>query len=419
MNVLILTLGSRGDVQPYVALGGGLQKAGHTVKLATTEQFGAFVREHCLEFAPLNGEFLKLIDTSEGKAAVAGKGGALKLMQAVKPLMRRMMDEAWSAAGDSDVVLYHPKALGGYSIAEKLGVPPILALPAPLYSPTDAFPSPLLPFENLGGMLNRASHRITIWLASVSMRGTVNQWRKKTLGLPSLKDELTWRGRPVLRLYPYSPAVLAMPPDWDGRSVATGYWFLDRPRDWEPPASLLAFLRAGPPPVYVGFGSMPSQDAGRVTHTVLEALDRAGQRGVLATGWGGLVDHDLPTSIYALTEAPHDWLFPQMAAVVHHGGAGTTAAGLRAGVPTVICPFFGDQPFWGRRVAALGAGPQPIPQRRLTVEALRAAMSAAVSDTAMRERAARIGQILRAEDGVGQAVVQIEAYVGLAAEQVL
>jgi sterol 3beta-glucosyltransferase len=411
MNVLILTLGSRGDVQPYVALGGGLQKAGHTVKLATTEQFGAFVRDHGLEFAPLNGEFLKLIDTSEGKAAVAGKGGALKLMQAVKPLMRRMMDEAWSAAGDSDVVLYHPKALGGYSIAEKLGVPPILALPAPLYSPTDAFPSPLLPFENLGGMLNRASHRITIWLASVSMRGTVNQWRKKTLGLPSLKDELTWRGRPVLRLYPYSPAVLAMPPDWDGRSVATGYWFLDRPDDWQPPHELVEFLERDAPPVYVGFGSMPSEDAVVKTRLILEALQLSGQRGVVATGWGGLSANDLPEYVHALETAPHNWLFPRMAAVVHHGGAGTTAAGLRAGVPTVICPFFGDQPFWGRRVASLGVGPQPIAQKGLSAEKLADALLTVIGNKTMKERAAALGATIRSEDGIGRAVALIEAEV--------
>ncbi len=419
MKTLILTVGSRGDVQPYLALGAGLHAAGHTVTLATLDAFAGLVSEHGLGFRPLRGEFLELLQTDQGKAAVAGKGNRLALLRQVTPMLRRMLDDALVASEGAELVIYHPKALGGYSLAEKLGIPGILALPLPLYSPTAAFPSPIIPVGSLGPALNRLSHRVMIGLTSASVRGVLNRWRKEALGLPPARDELRLRGRPVLRLYGYSPAVLPTPVDWDRSSVATGYWFLDRPRDWEPPASLLAFLRAGPPPVYVGFGSMPSQDAGRVTHTVLEALDRAGQRGVLATGWGGLVDHDLPTSIYALTEAPHDWLFPQMAAVVHHGGAGTTAAGLRAGVPTVICPFFGDQPFWGRRVAALGAGPQPIPQRRLTVEALRAAMSAAVSDTAMRERAARIGQILRAEDGVGQAVVQIEAYVGLAAEQVL
>ena len=163
---------------------------------------------------------------------------------------------------------------------------------------------------------------------------------------------------------------------------------------------------------------MPTQDAARTTRIVLGALERAGQLGVLATGWGGLAAADLPPNVYMLAEAPHDWLLPQMAAVVHHGGAGSTAAGLRAGVPTVICPFFGDQPFWGRRVATLGVGPQPIPQRRLTIDALSAAIRAAVSDPMMRERATALGKTIRAEDGIGQAVARIEAHVGAIGAQV-
>jgi sterol 3beta-glucosyltransferase len=304
--------------------------------------------------------------------------------------------------------------LGGYSIAEKLGVPPILALPAPLYSPTSAFATPLLPFDNPGGLLNRASHRITMWLASVSMRGTLNQWRKETLGLPAVEDELTWRGRSVLRLYPYSPAVLPMPPDWGERSIATGYWFLDRPNNWQPPRDLVAFLENERPPVYVGFGSMPSADVAAKTKLILQALQRAGQRGVIATGWGGLsatAMPALPETVYALEDAPHDWLFPRMAAVVHHGGAGTTAAGLRAGIPTIICPFFGDQPFWGRRIASLGVGTQPLAQKQLTAGKLAEALLTVASDKAMQERAALLGETIRGEDGIGRAVALIETEV--------
>jgi sterol 3beta-glucosyltransferase len=156
---------------------------------------------------------------------------------------------------------------------------------------------------------------------------------------------------------------------------------------------------------------MASKDATRVTTLVVEVLQQAGQRGVLATGYGGLAAQNLPDTVYALDAAPHDWLFPQMAAVVHHGGAGTTAAGLRAGTPNVICPFFGDQPFWGGRVAALGVGPQPIPQRRLTPERLAQAIRTAVSDAALRRRAAALGATLRQEDGVSQAVEQVHAFV--------
>jgi UDP:flavonoid glycosyltransferase YjiC (YdhE family) len=418
MKILILTVGSRGDVQPYIALGAGLQTAGHAVSLATLEAFAMVAAEHGLSFHPLRGEFLELLQTPEGKAAIVGKGNPLALLRQVRPMLRRMLDDALAASAGVELVIYHPKALGGYSIAEKLGIPGILALPLPLYSPTAAFPSPILPVTSLGPVLNPLSHRATIQLTTASVRGVLNRWRLEALGLPPVRDELRLRGRPVLRLYGYSPAVLPTPDDWDSSSVATGYWFLDRPQGWEPPASLRAFLNAGPPPVYVGFGSMPTQDAARTTRTVLAALERTGQRGVLATGWGGLAAIELPPSIYVLAEAPHDWLFPHITAVVHHGGAGTTAAGLRAGVPSVICPFFGDQPFWGRRVAALGAGPQPIPQRRLTVDALSAAIRAAVSDPGMRERATALGKAIQAEDGVGQAVAQIEAHIGAVAAPV-
>jgi UDP:flavonoid glycosyltransferase YjiC (YdhE family) len=412
MKILILTVGSRGDVQPYIALGAGLRNAGHSVRLATLAAFAPLAAEHGLDFDSLRGEFLELLQTPEGKAAVAGKGNRLALLRQVTPMLRRMLDDILSVAAGAELVIYHPKALGGYSLAEKLGIPGILALPLPLYSPTAAFPSPILPAGNLGPALNRLSHTAMIRLTRASVRGVVNRWRSEALGLPPLRDELYLRGQPVLRLYGYSPTVLPSPPDWDSSSIATGYWFIDRPQGWQAPAPLRAFLSAGAPPVYVGFGSMPAQDAARTTRIVLEALERAGQRGVLATGWGGLAAADLPASVFMLPEAPHDWLFPQMAAVVHHGGAGTTAAGLRAGIPTVICPFFGDQPFWGRRVVALGAGPQPIPQRRLTADALSSAILFAANDPAMRERAAALGTAIRAEDGIGQAVARIEAYVG-------
>ncbi len=409
MKALILTVGSRGDVQPYVALGAGLRAAGHSVTLATLEAFAPLAAERGLAFAPLRGEFLELLQTPEGKAALVGRGTPLTLLRKVRPMLRRVLDDALAAAAGAELIVYHPKAMAGYSLAEKLGVPGILALPLPLMSPTAAFPSPLLPVGSLGPALNRLSHRAMVRLSTASVRGLVDRWRREALGLPPARDELTLRGRPVLRLYGYSPAVVPTPADWDEHSVATGYWFLERREPWRPPASLAAFLEAGPPPVYVGFGSMTTQDAARTTRIVLEALGRAGQRGVLATGYGGLAAAALPASVYMLDQAPHDWLFPRMAAVVHHGGAGTTGAGLRAGAPTLICPFFGDQPFWGRRVAALGAGPRPIPQRRLTAAALAEAIAAAVGDPAMRARAAALGEAIRAEDGVARAVALIEA----------
>lgn len=414
MRIVIMTMGTRGDVQPSMALGAGLQRAGHSVTLATLSAFEAMVRGHGLDFAPLRGEFLEVLQTPQGKAAVVGKANPLALWRQALPRMRRMLDSELEAVRGAEALIFHPKALGGRSLAERLGVPGIMALLQPLYAPTRAFASMLMPADQLGGALNLASHRLTNWAMGAGVRGLLNGWRREALGLGPLRDELRLHGQPLPRLYGYSPQVLAAPPDWGPECAVTGYWFLEPDPAWRAPEGLEQFLQAGPPPVYVGFGSMPARDPQAQTRLVLEALERAGQRGVLATGWGGLAAADLPAHVFLLEAAPHDWLFPRMAAVVHHGGAGTTAAGLRAGVPTVICPFFGDQPFWGRRVAALGVGPRPCPQQRLSAAGLAAAIRAAVDDPAMRGRAAALGAHIRAEDGVARAVALLERHLGAA-----
>ena len=192
-------------------------------------------------------------------------------------------------------------------------------------------------------------------------------------------------------LYGYSPQVLPPPKDWDDFIHVTGYWFLEPPAGWEPPVDLVNFLQSGPPPVYIGFGSMVNSKPEETTDLVLQALARIGQRGVLSAGWGGLKKEDLPETVFMIGSIPFSWLFPQMAAVVHHGGAGTTSIGLWAGIPSIVTPFMGDQPFWGQRVYELGVGPRPIPRQRLTVDRLAESIRCAVSDTAMRKRAARLG----------------------------
>jgi sterol 3beta-glucosyltransferase len=197
------------------------------------------------------------------------------------------------------------------------------------------------------------------------------------------------------------------PADWDGSSIVTGYWFLDVPDSWQPDPALVEFINKGSPPVYIGFGSMSMFSGAGTTDLVVEALKLAGQRAVLA-GAGRIAAEKTRAGVFIVDAVPHEWLFPRMAAVVHHGGAGTTGASLRAGKPTVICPFVGDQPFWGRRVAALGAGPAPIPQGKLTAEKLADAIHSALTEPRLRTRAASLGETIRVEDGVGRAVAVIE-----------
>jgi sterol 3beta-glucosyltransferase len=415
MKILINTFGTRGDIQPFMALAKGLQQASHTPVICTAAGFRSFIQEHNIAFIPLDNSLYELINAQEGKEVLEGKGNAFALYKQVGPMMQRMMADEWAAAQavQPDFILHHPKSLGSYHIAEKLNLPLAMALPLPLYTPTRAFPAPI--FANgirLGGWFNRLTYNFGR-LANVMYGGAINHFRVNVLGLrPQSRfadPTRLWNGAPLPILYPYSRHVLPVPPDYPDHVHVTGYWFLNPRGNWQPPTELVTFLKAGSPPVYVGFGSMSGTRGRERGRIVIDALTMAGQRGVLVSGWGGLQADDLPDNILMRDNVPHEWLFPNTAAVVHHGGAGTTAAGLRAGKPTVICPFIADQPFWGSVVHELGVGPAPIPQKRLTVENLASAITTAVTDAEMQPRAAVLGEKIRAEDGITAAIQVIES----------
>jgi UDP:flavonoid glycosyltransferase YjiC (YdhE family) len=415
MRITIVAVGSRGDVQPYLALGAGLRRAGHAVRLAVHAPFAELVAARGLEFHPLAGDPAAALATSQGRRWLAtsrdGLGFVVHGVRLLRPLLEQLLADSWAACRDSEAIIFSTLGIAGYHIGERLGVPVIGAALQP-FSPTREFPAiSISPRRRLGGTLNRLTHRIAYQAIWQLLRSPLNRWRREALGLAPLPlagpfGRMERERLPLL--YGYSEHVVPRPADWPPWLHVTGYWFLDRPHDWTPPADLQAFVAAGLPPVYVGFGSMTHGSGPHVADLAREALCLAGQRGVMLAG-------DLPAgpqgeNLYVVGEVPHDWLFARMAAVVHHGGAGTTAAGLRAGVPAVICPYFGDQPFWAERVSELGAGPAPIPQRRLTAQALAAAIRAAVEDPSLRTGAAALGERLRAEDGVARAVELVERY---------
>jgi sterol 3beta-glucosyltransferase len=412
-KIAILASGTRGDVQPYVALGKGLRDAGYTVQILTSDDFEALVTDAGLAFRSTGGSLEAILQQPEWRRTTEG-GNFLKIMARMKAAGKRRAEEIARStppllAGSELLIAGMSGLAGGFSIAEKLAIPVVQAYLFPI-TPTGAFASPLTPVQSLGGPLNRLSFHVMRQLLWQTVRDGDVATRQE-LGLPAGSfrgpfQDLQRQRAPIL--YGYSRHVLPRPSDWDEDVRVVGYWFLDSAPDWAPPPDLSAFLAAGPPPVYVGFGSMGNRSPEDVTRLALAALATSGQRGVLASGWGGLAGTALPDTVHVIKSAPHGWLFPQMAAVVHHGGAGTTAAGLRAGVPSIVVPFFGDQPFWGRRIETLGVGPAPIPRRRLTAERLAEAMSRAVSDAELRRRAADLGERIRAEDGVGQAVALVQ-----------
>jgi sterol 3beta-glucosyltransferase len=227
-------------------------------------------------------------------------------------------------------------------------------------------------------------------------------------GLPraTITECLCWIGQSAP-----TACLLPVPADFPPHVHITGYWFLDAQPDWQPSPELVEFLENGTPPIYVGFGSMGMKGAAKRAQIILQALKASRQRGLLARGWGGLKAAELPSNVFMLDEAPHDWLFPRVAAVVHHGGAGTTAAGLCAGKPSIICPFLGDQPFWGNLIYQRGVGPTPIPQKKLTADNLADAITQTIQDPAMNQRAAELGNKIRLEDGITRAIEVIKSTI--------
>lgn len=408
MRIAIQTMGTRGDVQPYIALARQLVARGHAVQLAGPDQYAGLVGGHGIDFHALPAEFLALMETPEGKAALAGGEGfaaGFKLLKYVRPMMRRLFDAEWAglAAFHPEVIVHHPKSIVSPLAAAALEVPLLLASPLPGFTATSAFPTPMLPFRSLGP-LNRLSHGLMAGSGALIFGKELRAWQSETLG------RMLRPRAPAGTLYAYSRHVLPVPADWGDDVAVTGYWFLDQP-DWQPDAALGDFLAAGEKPVYVGFGSMPGLDPERMTALIAAALQACGKRGLLLRGGGALGDVPADGNLHIVDGAPHDRLLPLVASAIHHGGAGTTGAVLRAGLPNAICPFFGDQPFWARRVQELGVGAAPLDRRALTVDALVAAIRA-MDDPDMRQRAVAMGEAIRAEDGPAAAAGFIEARVG-------
>lgn len=415
MRVLILTVGTRGDVVPYVALAGGLQSAGHQVALGTAAGYRDLVTAAGVPHISVGSDTLELMQA--GMSSVAGPRDALRLVRRMTTAIRASLQDQWDAARSfgPDLVVYHPKTLGGLHVAERLLVPAVAALPLPFLTPTRAFPIPVIGRWPLGPAANRLSYQLNR-LTAVGYGGIINSFRRRTLNLPPRPrwDDYLHHvdGRPVPTLYGYSPTVVPVPPDYPSHAHVAGYWFLPGTGSWQPPADLLDFLAAGEPPIYVGFGSMGfGEHAAARGRAIVEAVRRSGLRAVVATGWGGLIVDSQPSTIHVVDAVPHNWLFPRTAAVVHHGGAGTIAAGLQAGRPTLVCPVLGDQGFWGERIRRLELGPDPLPVHQLGTDQLARRLEQLVSEDRYRLRAQAVQATLRREDGVGRAVGVLERIV--------
>jgi UDP:flavonoid glycosyltransferase YjiC (YdhE family) len=396
MKFAIFTVGTRGDVQPYIALSLGLQGAGHEVVLASHPTMRGLVETHSVNFAPIGPD----VDIGAAAAALRDRSknqivSFIRVMQFTVSIIEQASPDILALCRETDIVIVS-HSFAGAAEADKLGKPTVSVTLQHQAIPT---------LEPSAPLLRRAINAVAGRVMGMMMVRPYNRLRR-TIGAPLVKDVEGMMGK-RLNLLPISPQVVARDPRWGPRHHLTGYWFLDEPSHWDPSADLQAFLDAGEPPVAITLGAMSlgeGEDAGESVKLILDAVQRAGVRAVVQ-GWEEVIAGlDLPPTVYHVEALPHSWLFEHVCCVVHHGGFGTTAAVLRAGVPAVVIPHIIDQVFWGERVHMLGVGPAAIPRAKLSAEGLAQALVQATQDVAMQRRAAELGAKIRAETGIKNAV---------------
>ncbi|KAJ5761948.1 CAZyme family GT1 [Penicillium nucicola] len=437
LNLVIQVIGSRGDIQPFVALGRELKAQGHRVRLATHLAFRQFVLDSDLEFFNIGG------DPAELMAFMVKNPGLLPGFKAIRSgdIQRRrremreifngcwrscfekgdgtglhqIKNDPWSKTADyrerpfvADAIIANPPSLAHIHCAQRLGIPLHIIFTMP-WSPTQSFPHPLANVHNRGckpTVANFVSYNIVNIMVWEGLGDLLNTLRKNTLSLQPL-DTMTapsiLHRLHVPHSYLWSPSLLPKPPDWADNIDICGFGFLLSDSNYTPPEEIAEFLKAGPKPIYIGFGSIVVDNPAKLTKIIFEAVEKSGQRALVSKGWGNLGADEVPDNILMIGNCPHDWLFRQVSCVIHHGGAGTTAAGLALGRPTIIVPFFGDQQFWGSIVARAGAGPTPIPHKQLTVQKLSDAINKAL-ESSTQERAQAIALKMQEESGVRHGV---------------
>ena len=413
LKITILTYGSRGDVEPFAALAGGLIARGYGVTLAGPAKYRDLITSPEVNVHPLPGDPGRLAEDFREKAGANPLKTFSVMSQHVRPIAQQVFDESQKAVQGADLVL-HSFAMtdGGHTLASRVGAGSISVQFFPVFSPTGAFPALMFPDLPLGPSYRWLTHWASTRLFHWGGRVLYRMLRRRSRTLPRLEKWPFQSGseEAVPILYAYSPEVVPKPADWDDRSVVTGYWFREPGEAWEPPDEVRAFLRRPRRKVYIGLGSMLPDPGRELMGMFVKILESLGLAGIVSAkdqqdGPAALGEHSL-----LVGELPHSWLFPRLDAAVHHGGAGTTGAVIRAGIPGLVLPVSADQFFWGRRVAALGLGPEPVPFHRLTASRLSAALEKMITSRDMQVKARVMGKRVRLENGIDKAVEFIQDF---------
>ena len=409
MRITMLTMGSTGDVRPYMLLGRELASRGHQVTVGTFSVFRRMIEDAGLRFFPLSGNAEKMM------ASIMDPDASVltylpRLEKSLKAVLPDLLADLSAACDGADALVCSFFGSVYYSLAEKYDIPCVQTQFSPM-DPTRVQPISSIANQHLGALLNETTYRLGYLMISTVEKRYLTSWRKaigvSARQIRSLPDYHVG-SHPIPVVYAVSPLLMPRPKDWDDRIHMSGFWFDESPVTWQPPAELEAFLsRWKEPPLYIGFGSMTGRGMNQLMTLVLRALHASRIPAVVNLGWSG-ARLSSTSRVYFCHEVSHDWLFPRVRAVVHHGGAGTTAAGLRCGKPTLIIPFAGDQSFWGYRVWQAGCGPKPIPRDRLTVERLTRGLLDLTSQPRYARSAEAIMQGLRQEHGVQTAADLIE-----------
>lgn len=416
-RIVFLCSGTRGDAQPHIALGARLQQAGAQVSIATHFAFRSAVEAAGLSFLPLSDNPNELLVDPAWRGALTPSAGvwrslwaSLRFWRAAKPAFARMWHDAWLACQKADMLIAALPTWWAAHIAEALGIPCVFAPLQPL-TPTRAFPSPLLPAAwSFGPACNRLTYRLADYTLWLPWRAGLDRWRARDLGLPPLRHMRLFAdaaGAPLPCVYGFSAHVAPRPSDWPEAHQVAGFWFQDSTLSQQPSPELARFVEAGDPPAYIGFGSYPWHLAPISPQAVVDAVTMAGMRAVVLMDAQTAQSVRRPASICAVSHAPHAWLFPRVSVAVHHAGAGTVAAALRAGAPMALAPIAVDQFFWSRRMEALGVG-RALSGRPISARALAEALVQTARDNQARERARHMQQMLMAEDGLSRAVALIQ-----------